>query len=86
MKKINFSKMEIFTDISHEHRQVADFRKDFANIIYRNGSGIEALSLAMKIYQSEGDTEYDEKECEAIIGYANMCAPYFVEAIGNQLK
>lgn len=50
IKKINFSKMEIFTDVSREHTVFVDMRKSFANTIYQNGSGSDAHALELKIF------------------------------------
>lgn len=55
MKKINFSKMEIFTDVSREHTVFVDMRKSFANTIYQNGLGSDAHALELKIFNGEGE-------------------------------
>ena len=43
-------------------------------------------SLALKIYNSEGETEYNEKECELIRAASRSLAPFFIDAIENALK
>ena len=58
MIKLNFKEFSIFTDITRHDRRVGDARESFANQIYLNVSGIRAHALAMKIYQSEGETMY----------------------------
>lgn len=62
MKRINFERFEIYTTINHKEVVVQDCREGFANIIYLNGSGVACHALAMKIYKSEGATEYSDEE------------------------
>lgn len=62
MKTINFEKFEIYTAINHKEVIVQDCREGFANIIYLNGSGVACHALAMKIYKSEGETEFSDEE------------------------
>lgn len=62
MKKINFERFEIYTSINHKEVIVLDCREGFANIIYLNGSGVACHALAMKVYKSEGETEYSDEE------------------------
>ena len=49
MKRINFERIEIFVDIDKTRCSVENYKKDFANIIYQLGRGIEAHALAFKI-------------------------------------
>lgn len=62
MKRINFERFEIYTTINHKEVVVQDCREGFANIIYLNGSGVACHALAMKVYKSEGATEYSDEE------------------------
>ena len=48
MKRINFERIEIFVDIDKTRCSVENYKKDFANIIYQLGRGIEAHALAFK--------------------------------------
>lgn len=86
MKKINFEKVEIFTDITKTNRIERNVKNEIANFIYMNGSGIEMHALALKIYNSEGETEYNDKECELIRAASRSLAPFFIDAIDNILK
>ena len=54
MKRINFERIEIFVDIDKTRCSVENYKKDFANIIYQLGRGIEAHALAFKIFNSNG--------------------------------
>lgn len=86
MKKINFEKLEIFTDIAKTNKVEQNLKSEFANFIYKNAAGIEMHALAMKIYNSEGETEYNDKECELIRAASRSLAPFFIDAIENALK
>lgn len=81
MVKINFERVELFTGIEKEECVVQNVKKDFANIIYQFGRGIEAYALALKIYNSKGETEYDEQECNLILQLSELCNPSFIDAI-----
>lgn len=80
-KTINFSRMKIFTGMSHRESIEQDVRETFADVIYRSCPGIAALELARKIYHSEGDTEYTEQEVNIIRQASRMCTAQFIEAI-----
>ncbi|MBD5356237.1 MAG: hypothetical protein HDR88_04420 [Bacteroides sp.] len=83
---IDFSRIEIFTDVAHQNCSICDLRQQFADVIYNVGSGIEALSLAMKIYNSDGPVEYNEREVRLIDTYTmKCCSPAFIEAMNRIL-
>lgn len=86
MKKINFERIEIFEDIAHTRCSVVNVKNDFANAIYQKGSGIESHALALKIYNSSGETEFNEAEVALIKRYASMCQPAFIDAITKILE
>lgn len=83
--KIDFTDISIPAGIDHREYVRQDVRRDFADIIYRLGSGIEAHALAMKIYRSEGEEEYTGRECELIREFANRCNPAFIDAMTELL-
>lgn len=87
MKKINFEKILVASDIARKHCENKDCRESFANILYANGSGIAAHALALKIYNSKGDTEYSDEEVNLIIEHANVfCKPFFIDAINRAIN
>lgn len=85
-KKINFSRIEFKTDISGKNVFVQDIREDFANLVYTKCSGIAALELARKIYNSKDEEEYDDSECELIRACADTCTPQLIESITKLLE
>ncbi len=84
--KINFERIEIFQDIAHTQCTVVNVKTDFANAIYQRGHGIEAHALALKIYNSKGETEYTDKEVSLIKQYADLCQPAFIDAINKIIE
>lgn len=86
MVKINFERVELFTGLEKEECVVQNVKKDFANIIYQFGRGIEAHALALKIYNSKGETEYDEQECNLILQLSELCNPSFIDAIRKMVS
>ena len=87
MIKLNFQEFSIFTDITRKNKRVGDARESFANQNYLNVSGVRAHALAMKIYQSEGDTMYSPEEVKLIRDVANkFCLPYFIDGLNEQLN
>lgn len=84
MKRVNFKEFGIYTGINHKDRYVGDVRESIANILYLNVSGIRAHSLAMKIYQSEDDTDYTEDEVNLIKEVADKyCLPNFIDSLNE---
>lgn len=83
--KIDFTDISIPTGIDKREQVRTDVRRDFANVIYRLGTGIEAHALALKIYNSAGPEEFTERECKLIRGFAGKCTPAFIDAINDIL-
>lgn len=85
--RIDFCNLEVYPSIERSRSIKTDVHKFFADTIYQKGSGISALALAMKIYNSGGETEYSLEETELIQKYANeFGTPMFIDAIDNAIK
>ena len=83
--KINFDEVKVFTDLSKIHSVTQNMRKEFANFIYTQGSGIAAHALALKIYNGNADTEYDEQEVAIIRSYVDSLTPCVIDAFNEML-
>ncbi len=84
---INFEQIKVYTSISKKTAQTGDAREMFADTIYRNIGGIRAHALAMKIYKSEGGTEYNDDEVKLIKNVAEqLCLPGFIDGLNEQLE
>lgn len=86
MSNINFQYFKIYTTISHKESRTTDVREAFADTIYNSVNGIRAHALAMKIYKSDGKTEYSDDEVKLIQAVADkMCVPGFIDGLLEQL-
>ncbi len=84
--KINFDEMKIYTSLDKEGGVVQSIRNDFANLIYTEGRGIEAHALALKIYNGDNDTEYNEEEVAMIRKFSRICSPCIIDAFETLLN
>lgn len=87
MKRVNFKEFGAYADISKQIKVTGDARKEFADLIYQHTIGIEAHSLAFKIYNSDESVTVTEKEEQLIVKVANeWCTPMFIDGLMEQLK
>lgn len=87
MAKINFKEFSVYTGVSRKDKKQGDVRESFADIIYNTANGVRAHALAMKIYQSEGETEFTDDEVKTIEQIANaQCLPGFIDGLNEQLN
>lgn len=86
MEKIDFKNFKMYASVSRKSSRNADVREQFADMIYKNVGGIKAHALALKIYNSEGDTEYSPEEAELIKRVAEqLCLPGFIDGLMEQI-
>ncbi len=84
MAKIDFQHFRIPTGINREHHRTGDARESVANMLYLNVNGIRAHALAMKIYRSEGETEYTEEEVRTLREVAAAYGtPAFIDGLND---
>lgn len=81
MVKIDFSKLPCFVDIRKKGKIELDVKFDFSNAMYMRGSGVAMGALAMKIYNSNGEEEYNEQECMIIHEFAKTINPMLADSI-----
>lgn len=87
MATINFQEFSVPVRIGSEQRRTGDARESVADLIYQNVGGIKAHALALKIYRSEGATEYGEDEVRMIKAVCDRWAlPSFIDGLKEQLK
>lgn len=84
--KLNLKRLEVFTNIAKTRCVVMDIREAFADLIYARGAGIKAHALALKVYNSDENTEYTEEEIEDIKRYLTMCTPAIIDAITKKIE
>lgn len=78
--KVNFDELKVYTDLAKTRGVVQNVRTDFANLIYTNGRGIEDHALALKIYNGNNDTEYNDHEISIIKNFSKICSPCVIDA------
>ena len=87
MAKLNFEAFRIPTGIRRTDYMVTDAREGMADMIYLNAGGIKAHRLAFKIFESKGETDYDDAEVRMIrenierMGLGNV-----IDALNEQLN
>ena len=87
MAKINFQQFRIPAGIDRSRYQTGDARESVANMLYLNVNGIRAHALALKIYRSEGETDFTEEEVRTLQEVANIYAtPAFIDGLRAQLE
>ena len=84
MKKINFKELNIKLQLNNDKTVTLDIRESFANIMYQKLCGIAALNLAQKIFNSDGEVEYNDNEVALIYECANnFCIPAVISALNS---
>ncbi len=87
MAKINFQQIRIPAGIDRSRYQTGDARESVANMLYLNVNGIRAHALALKIYRSEGETDFTEEEVRTLQEVAHTYAtPAFIDGLNEQLE
>lgn len=90
MVKINFERFPVWADLEHKTQVIRDIKKSIANELYQHGQGIAFHALALKIYNSQGEEEYDEEEYKLILAFAEQLAtPAVLDTIrdlGKQIQ
>lgn len=83
--KLNFEKVKFYRGVSKKDTFEQDIREQFADIMYQTANGVAALTLAQKIYSSEGETEYSEMEVSIIRQTAELCTPQLIDAVSGMI-
>lgn len=87
MARLNFQQFRIPTGIDKTRHRTGDARESVANMLYLNVNGIRAHALAMKIYRSEGETDYTDEEVRTITEVAsNYGTPAFIDGLNEQIE
>ena len=84
--QIDFTKIAVPMDIAKTSFQVVDIREEFANVIYMRGSGVGCHALALKIYNSKGEEDYNDKEIGIIKQFAQICTPCVMDGINDIIE
>ena len=83
--KLNFKELHVF-NISRTKENIVDVREMFADAINGNINGFEAHNLCHKIFESDGDEDYTDREVELIQQYSSLGTGQFIDAILNMIE
>ena len=81
MKKINFKEFQIQENLFSDTKTLVDLREGFSNVVYKNSQGIKGLNLALKIYKSDGEIEFNDDELQIIKNISEICVAPITKAI-----
>ena len=81
MKKINFKEFQIQENLFSDTKTLVDLREGFSNVVYKNSQGIKGLDLALKIYKSDGEVEFNDDELQIIKNISEICVAPITKAI-----
>ena len=86
MKKINFKEFQIQENLFSDTKTIVDLREGFSNVVYKNSQGIKGLDLALKIYKSDGEIEFNDDELQIIKNISEICVAPITKAIQDILN
>lgn len=86
MKKINFKEFQIQENLFSDTKTLVDLREGFSNVVYKNSQGIKGLDLALKIYKSDGEIEFNNDELQIIKSVSEICVAPITKAIQDILN
>ena len=84
--KIDFENFRLFKGIDKKNVEVLNVKNVFADELYTRGQGIAFHALALKIFNSDANTDYNENEYQLMKMFAEQCmSPNFIDSL-NALK
>ena len=84
--KIDFENFRLFKGIDKKNVEVLNVKNVFADELYTRGQGIAFHALALKIFNSDANTDYNENEYKLMTMFAEQCmSPNFIDSL-NALK
>lgn len=84
--KANFKKFPIYMNIRKDMVQEQDISFILSNAIYTNIPGVMAHSVAMRIYESDGDMELSEEETMQLEQWAGMFSGIIADSIKDYIS
>ena len=80
--KINFESFPLYKGLGKSDVEILNVKNVLAEELYTKGKGIAFHALAMKIYNSVGETEYSEMEYALLMDFAEHCmTPNFIDSL-----
>ena len=80
--KIDFEHFTLYKGIDKSIKETMDVRQVFAEEMWNHAQGIAYHALALKIYNSHGETEYTDEEYQLMLHYAEYgMTPAFIDSL-----
>ena len=80
--KIDFENFRLFKGIDKKNVEVLNVKNVFADELYTRGQGIAFHALALKIFNSDANTDYNENEYQLMMMFAEQCmSPNFIDSL-----
>jgi hypothetical protein len=80
--KIDFENFRLFKGIDKKNVEVLNVKNVFADELYTRGQGIAFHALALKIFNSDENTDYNENEYQLMTMFAEHCmSPNFIDSL-----
>ena len=80
--KIDFENFSLFKGIDKKNVEVLNVKNVFADELYTRGQGIAFHALALKIFNSDANTDYNENEYQLMTMFAEHCmSPNFIDSL-----
>ena len=87
--KINFEKFPCFINITKQEKLMIDVKTNLSNTLYTQGGGIKMGALALKIYNSDENTDFNENECNLLLKFVkgvDTFSPIFIDSLEDLIK
>lgn len=84
--KANFKRFPVYMSIRKDMVQEQDISFILSNAIYTNIPGVMAHSVAMRIYESDGDMELSEEETMQLEQWAGMFSGIIADSIKDYIS
>lgn len=84
--KMNFKSFPVYTGISREKTLPMNISLVISDGIYGNVPGIQAHSLALKIYQSEGEVELDDSELRILDSSLDLFVGVLSDSVRDYIR
>ncbi len=84
--KMNFKSFPVYTGISREKTLPMNISLVISDGIYGNVPGIQAHSLALKIYQSEGEIELDDSELRILDSSLDLFVGVLSDSVRDYIR
>ena len=80
--KIDFENFRLFKGIDKKNVEVLNVKNVFADELYTRGQGIAFHALALKIFNSDANTDYNENEYQLMTMFAEQCmSPNVIDSL-----